>query len=1059
MIEWFARNPVAANLLMFGILIAGLVSATRSIPVETFPAQDPDIVTISTSFRGSTPSTAEEGITLRIEEAIADIEGILELTSRSSEGSSLVSAEVAEGYNTRDILDDIKVKVDALNTLPQDAEKPIISLSTWNPVVIYIAIQGNVGNKVLRETAEKFRQGLLGKNQITNVEIQGIAKYQMNIEVSPTTLDRYNLTLAQIGRAIRNGATDVSAGNIQTRDGDILVRSDAQAYTAAEFSQIPIISNLEGKPITLGELAQIDDGFEEKSLITTFNGEPAVMVEVRRVGEQSALQVAAQAKAYMAKFSDSLPAGVSINYWDDDSAYLQTRINAVLDSAVLGGILVMLLLSLFLRPAVAFWVFLGIPVSFMGAFLFMPWANGSFNVVSLFAFIMVIGIVVDDAIVTGENIYRKIREGKDPLEASITGTQEITVPVTFGILTTVAAFMPLNFLDGTQLEFIGGQMPMVVIPVMLMSLVESKLILPAHMSHIRLRDPNVELTGLNKIQKGISLSLERFVEMRYRPVIEWCVSNKTITLASLLAISSIIVAATMMGNIKFQFRPSVESDTVRISLTMPESTGFETTDKHIQQIAKHFKTLQDKYTDPKTGQSVIINILATSGSNRRSIKANIGTVRAELQTTQERVIDVSASQISREVRAMIGEIPGAESLSVRAQLFGDGAPINIELSSVDPTQIGAVIDKLKQKLKSYPGVLDIKDNYSGGKEEMKLSLKPRAYSLGLRLNDVAQQVRSAVFGFEVQRIQRGRDELRVMLRYPLEYRSSIEDLNRLPIRVSGSQEEVLLAEIADVTPFESPSTLYRLNRKSIINVTADVDKDISSVALVNEDLDVYLEQLVQQHAGISYRFDGEAEDSAKTNAKLSLGLMLVLAAIYALLAIPLKSYGQPLIVMSIIPFCVIGAILGHVITLQNLSMLSFFGMLALVGVVVNDSLVLVDYINSRRAHGMQIRDAVLSAAKTRFRPVLLTSLTTFAGLAPILLDGSQQAKWLKPMATSLAFGIIFSAVITLLIVPVIYISARNFKYSSLGLSSQMWGLCVDFWNKEDTVKPIKRESK
>ena len=1044
---------------MFGIIIAGLVSATRSIPVETFPAQDADIVTISTSFRGATPSTAEEGITLRIEEAIADIEGILELKSRSSEGSSLVSAEVAEGYNTRDILDDIKVKVDALNTLPQDAEKPTISLSTWNPVVIYIAIQGKVGNKVLRETAENFRLGLLNKSDITNIEIQGIANYQMNIEVSPATLDKYNLTLAQIGNAIRQGATDVSAGNIQTSDGDILVRSDGQAYTTLEFSQIPIISNVEGKPITLGELANIDDGFEEKSLITTFNGEPAVMVEVRRVGDQSALQVAKQTKAHMANFSESLPAGVSINYWDDDSAYLQTRISAVLNSALLGGILVMILLSLFLRPAVAFWVFLGIPVSFMGAFLFMPWANGSFNVVSLFAFIMVIGIVVDDAIVTGENIYRKIREGKDSLEAAITGTQEITVPVTFGILTTVAAFMPLNFLDGTQLEFIGSQMPMVVIPVMLMSLVESKLILPAHMSHIKVRDPNIELTGFSKIQKNISLGLERFVENQYRPVIERCVANKTITITILLAISSIIVAGTMMGNIKFQFRPSVESDTVRISLIMPESTGFETTDKHIQQIAKHFKTLQDKYTDPKTGQSVIINILATSGSDRRSIKANIGTVRAELQTTEERVIKVSASQISREVRAMIGEIPGAESLSVRAQLFGDGAPINVELASVDPTQIGNVVKNLKLKLKSYPGVLDIKDNYSGGKEEMRLSLKPRAYSLGLRLNDVAQQVRSAVFGFEAQRIQRGRDELRVMIRYPLEYRSSIDDLNRLPIRVPGSQEEVLLSEIAEVEPFESPSTLYRLNRKSIINVTADVDKDISSVALVTQDLDDYLAQLTKQNAGVSYRFDGEAEDSAKTNARLSLGLMLVLAAVYALLAIPLKSYGQPLIVMSIIPFCVIGAILGHVITFQNLSMLSFFGMLALVGVVVNDSLVLVDYINSRRAHGMEIKQAVLDAAKTRFRPVMLTSLTTFAGLAPILMDGSQQAKWLKPMATSLAFGIIFSAIITLLIVPVNYIAARNFKYASINFSTKLWNLWLEFWNKEDPAAQTKSESK
>ena len=1054
MIDWFARNPVAANLLMFGIIIAGLVSASRSIPVETFPSQEADVVSVTTDFRGATPATAEEGITLRVEEAIADIEGIQELTSRSSEGKSLVNAEVAEGYNTRDILDDIKVKVDALNTLPLDAEKPIVSLNSWNPVVIYIAIQGEVGNKVLRETAERFRQGLLSKSQISNVEVQGIANYQMNIEVSPATLDKYNLTLAQIGRAIRAGATDVSAGNIQTKDGDILVRSDGQAYSALEFSRIPIISNVEGKPITLGELAEIDDGFEEKPLITTFNGESAVMIEVRRVGDQSALQVAEQTKAHMAKFSESLPAGVSMDYWDDDSEYLKTRISAVLDSALMGGILVMILLSLFLRPAVAFWVFLGIPVSFMGAFLFMPFAEGSFNVVSLFAFIMVIGIVVDDAIVTGENIYRKIREGKDSLESAITGTQEIAVPVTFGILTTVAAFIPLNHLGGTNLDFISSQMPMVVIPVMLMSLVESKLILPAHMSHIKVRDPNTALSFLGRTQQSISRGLERFVERHYQPFLTRCLNNKSITITCLLALSAVIIAGTAMGNIKFQFRPSVESDTVRISLVMPESTGFETTNAHIQTITKHFQTLQEKYRDPETGESVIRNILASSGSNRRTVKSNIGLVRAELQSEEDQTIDVSASQISREVQQLIGEIPGAESLSFRSQIFGDGAPINIELSTIEPQNMTSVINELKQKLKSYPGVLDIKDNYSGGKEELKLSLKPRAHSLGLRLNDVAQQVRSAIFGFEAQRIQRGRDELRVMVQYPLEFRSSIDDLNRLPIRVPGNSEEVFLSEIADVIPFESPSTLYRLNRRSIINVTADVDKDITSAALVVADITNYLDNMQRTNSGISYRFDGEAEDNAKTNSKLTLGLILVLAAIYALLAIPFKSYGQPLIVMSIIPFSVIGAILGHVITFQNLSMLSFFGMLALVGVVVNDSLVLVDYINGRRRRGMELIEAVTNAAMTRFRPVLLTSLTTFVGLVPILLDGSRQASFLKPMATSVAFGILFSTVVTLIIVPVNYLVARNFKYSSLRIMSSAWDTWLAYWNKEDKKKPL-----
>ena len=1044
MIEWFARNPVAANILMFTIVVAGLTSAFSSVPVETFPSLERDIVTVSTAFRGSTPRTVEEGLTLRIEEAIADIEGIEEISSRSSEGNSTVTAEVADGYDTRNILDDVKVRVDALNTLPQDAEKPVVSINVRNPTVIYVAISGDVGTKTLRETANRFREDLLTKDQISNVQLQGVANYQMNIEVSPLTLDKFNLSLADIGNAIRTGASDISAGNIQTRDGDILVRSDGQAYSAGEFSRIPVIANSEGDPITLGELAIIDDGFEEKLLTTTFNGEPSVMIEVRRVGQQSAIEVAALTRSYMREFSSSLPTGVSIGYWDDDSAYLKTRIGAVLNSAMYGGILVMLLLSLFLRPAVAFWVFIGVPVSFMGAFLIMPLVGGTFNIVSLFAFIMVLGIVVDDAIVTGENIYRKIRDGLDPLKASILGTKEIAVPVTFGILTTVVAFLPLSFLGNSRLAFLGSQMPMVVIPVLLMSLVESKLVLPAHLSHLKLRDDPRKISAIGRIQQRISRGLEHFVERYYQPFLTRCLTNKSITLTILFSVAILILSWAYLGHIKFSQFPAVESDTVRIYLTMPESTGFETTEQHIETIASHFHDLQEKYRDTETGESVILNILATSGSSGRTIRPNVGRVQAEIQIAEKRSIDVGGRQIAREVRKLIGDIPGAQSLSIRADIFRAQAPINIELSGSNTQQMSEIVLLLREKLKQYPAIYDIQDNYSGGKEELKLALKPRAYSLGLSLNDVAQQVRHAVFGFQAQRIQRGRDELRVMVRYPLEYRSSVDDLNRLPIRVKGSSEEVLLSEIAEVTPSESPSALYRINRKSVLNVTADVDKELANVPAIILDLDEYLQTVQQNYPEVQYKFEGEAEEQAETNSRMLLGLAIVLMAIYALLAIPFKSYGQPLLVMSIIPFSVVGAILGHMITQQNLSSMSLFGMMALVGVVVNDSLVLVDYINKKRAQGIELTQAVISAGATRFRPVLLTSLTTFAGVVPLLLDPSQQAKWLKPMVTSLGFGIIFATIITLIIVPVNYVVARKFKYLMINL----WARWLVYWNHD-----------
>lgn len=1045
MIEWFARNSVAANILMFAIVLAGVISATTSVPLETFPSTERDQIFINTQFRGATPKTVEDGVTLRIEESIADIEGIDEIISRSSEGSSSITVNVDDGYETRDLLDDIKVRVDALNTLPTDAEKPNISISIRNPVVIYVAISGNAGIKTLRETADTFREGLLTLDEISNVEIQGAPNYEMNIQVSPLALDNYNLTLAEIGSAIRQGAVDISAGNVQTRDGDILIRSDGQAYTAAEFARIPILPNNSGDPITLGQIADIDDGFEETSLLTTFNGEPAVMVEVRRVGQQSAIKVAEDTRNYMESFRADLPSGVNIGYWDDDSEYLKSRIGAVVNSALYGGLLVIVLLSLFLRPAVSFWVFLGIPISFMGAFIFMPFFGATFNVVSLFAFILVLGIVVDDAIVTGENIYRKIREGYDPMDAAIVGTKEIAVPVTFGILTTVVAFMPLSFLGNSFLGFVGAQMPVIVIPVLLMSLVESKLVLPSHLSHIQLRSEDNKRSWFTRVQQSISHGLERFVEKYYQPFLERCLDNKSITLVILLSVATITVTFAVLGHLKFSQRPSIESSTVRIALTMPESTGFETTNNHIQRISDIFRELQEKYRDPATGESVIMNILATSGSANGTAKPNVGQVRAELVIEEKRTLNVGAREIAREAREMIGEIPGAQQLGVRADVFRSSAPINIELSGADLERMSEVVVKVREKFKEFPAIYDIQDNYSGGKEELKIYLKPRAYSLGLTLDDVAQQVRHAIFGFQAQRIQRGRDELRVMVRYPLEYRSSLDDLSRLPIRVNGSTEEVLLSEIATVEPFESPSGLYRLNRKSILNVTADVDKEQANVPIILGEMRDYLETLKQSYPDVEYRFDGEAEEAAETNYNLMIGIIVVLAAIYALLAIPFKSYGQPLIVMSIIPFSLVGALLGHILTGQTLSSMSLFGILALVGVVVNDSLVLVDYINKLRARGLDVLEAVKRAGAVRFRPVLLTSITTFAGVTPLLLDPSQQAKWLKPMATSLGFGILFATLITLIIVPVNYIVARKFKYFMLAL----WSQWLEYWNRDE----------
>lgn len=1048
MIEWFARNPVAANLLMFTIVIVGLKSASNDIPVQEFPDSEPNRITVSTEFRGATSKSAEDGITVRVEEAIADIKGIDEISSRSSEGNSLVTIDLLDDTDKRAALDDIKVRVDALNTLPLAAERPIVALVERRRPVISIAISGDVPTKELRKISDDFREQLINQSIASNIEIQGVAEYQINIEVSPETLKRYNLSLQDIGLAIENGASDVSAGNVKTSDGDILIRSDGQAYSVKEFARIPIIQNRNGRAITLGDIATIDDGFEEKRLNTQFNGQRSVMLEVFRVGDQSTLEIAEKTRNYVEVFSKNLPSGVSIGHWNDASLYLQSRIGAVLNSALLGGVLVLILLSLFLRPAVAFWVFLGIPVSFMGAFLFLPLVGGSFNIISLFAFIVVIGIVVDDAIVTGENIYRKIRDGMEPLEASITGTKEIATPVTFGILTTVAAFLPLAFLQGTSFDFVAKQMPIVVIPVLLMSLIESKLVLPSHMSHIKLRASNDKTGRFTRLQQKISHGLERFVQNTYRPFLGKAIANSGLSLVILIMLAAVIISSMMTGHTRFTSSLNVESDTVKVSLTMPESTSFDTVDKHVQDIAKQFEFLRDKYT--VDGESLVQNIITTSGSIGANVQPHIGEVVVELQVTGARVVDITSSQVLEQARKLIGTIPGAIRLGYQVQRFRNKSPINVELSGAEAGDMFPAVLRLKEQLKRYPGVFDIQDNYSGGKEELKLTLNKRAYSLGLNLTEVANQVRNSIFGFQAQRIQRGRDELRVMVRFPIEQRSSVVDLKQLPIQIPGGQGNISLSDIATITPYESPSTLYRINRTSTLNVTADFDPNATDIALISSDLKEFARVLQSEFPNITYRFDGEVEEAKQTNERLALGAILVLAAIYTLLAIPLKSYGQPLIVMSIIPFAMIGAIFGHIIVGLNLSIMSIFGMLALLGVVVNDSLVLVDYINKLRARGMQVLEAVIDAACTRFRAVLLTSLTTFAGLTPVLLDSSRQASYLKPMATSLGIGILFATAITLIIVPINYLLARQLKHATAKLSRQTLDRWLVFWNKDET---------
>jgi len=686
--------------------------------------------------------------------------------------------------------------------------------------------------------------------------------------------------------------------------------------------------------------------------------------------------------------------------------------------------LIFLLLALFLRFTVALWVCVGIPVSFMGAIALLPTLGVTINIISLFAFILVLGVVVDDAIVTGESIYTHLKRKEAPGEAVVRGTLEVARPVTFGILTTVAAFVPLLMVEGIRGKLFA-QIPLIVIPVLLFSLVESKLILPAHLRHLDVTRPDPPLV---RLQQKIATGLERAILHIYQPLLATALHYRYFTLSLFVAAVIIVSGFVVSGDVRFIFFPRVQSETARATLIMPAGTPFATTAAHIDQMAAAADAIRSEHIDPETGESVIKDILALAGTTGRggSGVSHVGQVIFEIVSPEQRTLDITSSDLVNQWRQRIGDIPGAESLIFRAEIGRGGSPIAVQLSGNDLEQLANLSEEIQERLRQYAGVFDIGDTFEAGKEEIQLEIKPEAELLGVTAADLARQVRRAFFGEEAQRIQRGRDDVRVMVRYPAEERRSLANLETMRIR-TATGVEIPFSEVANAVMGRSYSVIKRVDRRRILDVTADVDKQTVDVESIKRDLTTFLSSRRPVYPDVRFSLEGEAREQRESFGSLRIGLGFVLFVIYALLAIPFRSYGQPLIVMLVIPFGVVGAILGHMLLGMNLSILSIMGMLALIGVVVNDSLVLVDYVNRRRSEGVTVIDAVRIAGVARFRAVLLTSLTTFAGLAPLIFERATQAQFLIPMAVSLGFGVLFATFITLLLVPVNYLILEDLK--------------------------------
>ena len=1025
-LAWFAENHVAANLLMLFLVVAG-VATVLTMKIEVFPEFTLDRITVTTEYLGASPSEVEEAIIRRIEERVAGLAGIKRIDSVAREGSGTVTIEVMDGWDLKKLLDEVKAEVDSITTFPNEAEKPIIREMTRRTQVISLAVYGDAPESTIKNLAERIKNEITDLPGVTQADLFGVRTGEIHVEISEETLRRYGLTLGQVAEAVRRGSLDLPAGRVKTGAGEVLIRTKGRRYYAPEYADIPILTQADGTKVTLGQIADLGDGFEDVDLFARFQGKPATVIQIYRVADQSALKVAAAIKRYAEQARPTLPSGVDIDVYQDMSVILKSRIELLLKNMAFGLVLVILLLGMFLDMRLAFWVTLGIPISFLSALWLLPQFDISINMISLFAFIMVLGIVVDDAIVIGENVFRRNEAGEGPLQSAVDGSVEVGSPVIFSVLTTVVAFWPLLLGTGSMGKVMEN-LPIVVILVLMGSLMESLLILPSHL--YRSRERAMRRRQKPKRENVVSRGLKWVIRNPYARFVNFCVQWRYVTVAAGMGLLFLSIGIWQGGWIKFTFFPKVESDVLVCTLTMPAGTPVSQTvsivdrlEHAAQEVLSEMDQKRPEGVPPLLEYSVSIVGLHTGGhgpsAGSPELGGNLAQIFVQLLEGEQR--DVSAMKLVKLWRDRVGVIPEAESVTFESELFSSGNPIEVHLSLDDHDLLLAAAEDLKQEIAKYPGTFGISDSFLPGKEEMQLKLKPAARSLGLTLNDLAQQVRHAFYGAEALRLQRDQDEVKVLVRYPDEERRSLGHVREMRIRTAGGKE-VPFSQVAEVNMEQGYASIQRAQRLRVVKVTSDVDESIANANELRMDMETrVLPQLKNNYPGLRCTIEGEGKEQAESLSDVIQGFAVALFAIYALLAIPFRSFSQPFIVMAAIPFGIVGAIAGHLLMGLNLSLLSLFGMVGLAGVVVNDSLVLIDATNRLRKEGASARDAVTRAGALRFRAIILTSLTTFAGLIPMILEKSLQAQFLIPMAVSLGFGVLFATAITLLLVPCGYV--------------------------------------
>ena len=1053
-LAWFASNHVAANLLMVVVLVAGGLTLWH-IKVEVFQEIDPAVIRVQVPYPGASPSEVEEGICVRVEEAIKGIDGIKRISSAAGEDMGTVVAELEDYAVDREVLDDIKAAVDRIEDFPpKDAEEPVVVDVDSNIQVVSVVIYGDAPDRTLKALAEQVRDELTAMNNISLVDVAGARRYEISIEVSEHTLRRYGLTLEQVAEAVRHSSLDLPGGAIKTEGGIVLIRTKGQRYTGPDFEDVVVRTRTDGTKLHLRDLATIVDGFEDTDLYTFFDGKPAVLLKVYRVGDQGALDVADTVQLFVDTYT--VPARVQMTTWFNRATYLKGRMHLLVRNAMIGLVLVFLCLTMLLDLRLAFWTTMGIPISFMGGFVLMPMFGVSVNMISLFALIVVLGIVVDDAIVVGENVFAYRQQGMDPLQAAIKGVREMAMPVVLAVLTTIAAFAPLAYTAG-QLGKILWPMPVVVTSVLAVSLIEALLILPAHLTSA----PMLDRPGaVGRGQLHVRNALQWFIEQPYAWALAVAARWRYVTVCVALAVLAATIGFVGGGHIQIGFLPHMDADNVWASLKMPQGTPVQQTQAVVKRLETALRRVQSDLDQqmPEGSGSIVRHVATSVGeqpftslmgggpgavASAAASVSHLAEVNVELLSGEERPF--SSRFVGQRWRQALGDVPGISSLTFTSQFFTAGEAINVELTHHDFEQLLLASDRLKRELAGFRGVSDITDSFEPGKRELELSLRPAGQAAGLTLEDLARQVRQSFYGEEVQRVQRGRDDVKVMVRYPEHERRSLADVDDMRFRLPDATE-VPFGTVAAVRESRGYASIDRVNRRRVVKVTADVDETVANATEINNALRRnVLPSLKRQWSGLSYSFQGEQREQAESLASMGQNMLIALLVIFALLAVQFRSYVQPLIVMCVIPFGLVGAVLGHVIMGLNLSMLSGFGVVALTGVVVNDSLIMIDLINRRR-DGTPMRQAILESGMRRFRPILLTTLTTFCGLMPMILERSLQAQFLIPMAVSLGFGVLFATAITLLLVPTVYLILEDvvqlFEKTAIPTTAAPAGACL-----------------